>query len=85
MLEGGYEIAPVSEGDPGCVSRFFGRGRDRNKADIGRDRNPGVQARAKLQLLAQAGERGRKIAQSLLRGGEYVHFRYRSIPLTQTA
>ena len=48
-------------------------------------RNPGVQARAKLQLLAQAGERGRKIAQLLLRGGEYIHFRHRSIPLTQTA
>jgi hypothetical protein len=47
--------------------------------------NPGVQARAKLQLLAQAGERGRKIAQLLLRGGEYIHFRHRSIPLTQTA
>jgi len=59
--------------------------RDRSNADIGRDRNPGVQARAKLQLLAQAGERGRKIAQSLLGGGEYVHFRHRSIPLTQTA
>jgi hypothetical protein len=44
-----------------------------------------VQARAKLQLLAQAGERGRKIAQLLLRGGEYIHFRHRSIPLTQTA
>jgi hypothetical protein len=44
-----------------------------------------VQARAKLQLLAQAGERGRKIAQSLLRGGEYIHFWHRSIPLTQTA
>src|SRR6266446_3701090 len=37
-------------------------------------RNPGVQARAKLQLQAQAGERR-----------EYIHFRHRSIPLTHTA
>jgi hypothetical protein len=37
-------------------------------------RNPGVQARAKLQLQAQAGERR-----------EYIHFRHRSISLTQTA
>jgi hypothetical protein len=41
---------------------------------------------AKLQLaLAQARENNHKIAQSLLRGGEYIHFRHRSIPLTQTA
>jgi hypothetical protein len=37
-------------------------------------RNPGVQARAQLQLQAQAGERR-----------EYIHFRHRSISLTQTA
>jgi len=42
------------------------------------------QTRSKLQLLAQAGERGGKIAQLLLRGGEYIHFRHRQIPLTQT-
>jgi hypothetical protein len=41
--------------------------------------------RAKSQLLAQAGERDRKIAQLVLRGNEYIHFRHRSIPLTQTA